>query len=258
MQLIDTHCHFDEPEFDDERSLLTAQMQAVGVKELIFPATHARYWQRLRTICAQSPYFHASYGLHPIYLHEHQASDIALLRQWLLQEQAVAVGECGLDFFLPELDVQQQEALFVAQLKLARELALPVIIHARRSVDQIIKWLRRFPGLSGVIHSFAGSQQQADTLIKLGFYLGVGGTSTYPRAQRLRQVLATVPLETLVLETDAPDQPDSAWRGKRNDPTRLPIIAANLAELRAESLAHIAAVTTANARRLFNLTPDTP
>lgn len=256
MQLIDTHCHFDEPAFDDERSLLTVQMQAVGVKELIFPATHARYWQRLRAICAQSPCFHASYGLHPVYLDQHHADDIALLRQWLLQEQAVAIGECGLDFFLPELDVQQQETLFVEHLKLAREFDLPVIIHARRSVDHIIKWLRRFPGLTGVVHSFAGSQQQADTLIKLGFYLGVGGTSTYPRAQRLRHVLATVPLEALVLETDAPDQPDSAWRGKRNDPTRLPIIATNLAELRTASLAHIAAVTTANARRLFNLPND--
>ena len=162
----------------------------------------------------------------------------------------------GLDFFLTHLNIQQQEDLFTIHLKLAREFDLPLIIHARRSLDCVLKHIRRFSSennLKGVIHSFAGSQQQADTLIKLGFHLGVGGTSTYPRAQRLRNILANVPLESLLLETDAPDQPDSAWRGKRNDPTRLPIIAATLAELRGESLSRIAEVTTTNAVQLFKL-----
>lgn len=258
MKLIDTHCHFDEPDFDDDRALLADKMCKIGVSDLIFPAVMARNWPRLRDVCATSPRFHATYGLHPVYLPEHCHNDIVELRQWLEQERAVAVGECGLDFYLPQLDVAQQETLFVEHLKLAREFDLPLVIHARRSVDSIIKYIRRFPGVCGVIHSFAGSQQQADTLIKLGFYLGVGGTSTYPRAQRLRTVLATTPLEALLLETDAPDQPDSAWRGQRNDPTRLPIIAANLAELRHESLEHIAAVTTANAVRLFNLKNESP
>lgn len=253
MKLIDTHCHFDEPDFDDDRSLLADEMQKAGVTDLILPAVTAKNWSRMRDVCASAAHFHATYGLHPVYLNYHQPDDILALTGWLEHEQAVAVGECGLDFYLPQLDVVRQEALFIAQLKLAREFELPLIIHARRSVDSIIKLVRRFPGVSGVIHSFAGSQQQADTLIKLGFYLGVGGTATYPRAQRLRAVLATVPLECLLLETDAPDQPDSGWRGKRNDPTRLPVIAANLAELRHENLGHIAEVTTANAVRLFNL-----
>lgn len=258
MKLIDTHCHFDEPDFDDDRYLLADQISKNGNIELIFPAITARFWPRLRDICASSVYFHASYGLHPVYLPEHRPEDIVELRRWLMEEQPVAIGECGLDFFLPQLEVAAQEKLFIAHLKLAREFDLPLIIHARRSVDSIIKLIRRFSGVRGVIHSFAGSQQQADTLIGLGFYLGVGGTSTYPRAQRLRSVLATVPLETLLLETDAPDQPDSGWRGQRNDPTRLPIIAANLAELRSDSLEHIAAVTTANAVKLFNLTTESP
>lgn len=253
MRLIDTHCHFDEPDFAADRLDLTQQMQAVGVSDLIFPAVSAAHWARLRDVCATSPAFHASYGLHPIYLAEHRPECVKELRGWLERENPVAIGECGLDFFLPELDATQQEALFVEHLKLAREFNLPLIIHARRSVDVIIKHLRRFPGLCGVIHSFAGSQQQADTLIRLGFYLGVGGTCTYPRAQRLRTVLANVPLEALLLETDAPDQPDSAWRGKRNDPTRLPVIATTLAALRGDTIAHIAKATTHNATRLFKL-----
>lgn len=253
LRLIDTHCHFDEPDFDADRDALVQQMQAGGVSDLIFPAITAATWPRLQAVCASSPHFHASYGLHPIYLAEHRPEHMQELRGWLEREQPVAVGECGLDFYLPELDVQQQEDLFVGHLQLAREFDLPLIIHARRSVDIIIKHIRRFPGSRGVIHSFAGSQQQADTFIKLGFYLGVGGTCTYPRANRLRTILAEAPLEMLLLETDAPDQPDSNWRGKRNDPTRLPVIAATLAELRGDTIAHIAETTTRNAQRLFQI-----
>lgn len=253
MRLVDTHCHFDESDFDADRDVLVQQMQTAGVSDLIFPAIAAATWPRLQAVCASSPGFHASYGLHPVYLAEHRPEHVEVLRGWLEREKPVAVGECGLDFYLPELDVQRQEALFTEHLKLAREFDLPLIIHARRSVDIILKHIRRFPGVCGVIHSFAGSQQQADTLIRLGFYLGVGGTCTYPRANRLRTILSKVPLEMLLLETDAPDQPDSHWRGKRNDPTRLPVIAATLAELRGDTIAHIANVTTRNAQRLFRI-----
>ena len=253
MELIDTHCHFDEPEFDTDRDLITDKMYQLGVKSLIFPAISAKKWPKLKQVVAQSPYFYASYGLHPLYLAEHEPAHLATLRQWIDRENPVAIGECGLDFYVPELDVTAQEILFIEQLKLAREFDLPLIIHARRSVDAVLKQLRRFRGLKGVIHSFAGSQQQADMLIQQGFYLGVGGTCTYPRASRLRTILATIPLEHLVLETDAPDQPDSAWRGLRNEPTRLPFIAATLAELRNDTIEHIAHITTGNARTLFNL-----
>ena len=254
MQLIDTHCHFDAPDFTDDRHQLLQRMQTLGVSDLILPAIHAQAWERLRILCTESPHLHACYGLHPLYLKMHTPAHLAALRTWIEQEKPIAVGECGLDFLLPELDSVAQENLFIGHLQLAREFDLPLIIHARRSVDTILKHLRRFPRLRGVIHSFAGSQQQAETLIKLGFYLGVGGTCTYARANRLRGILQNVPLEHLVLETDAPDQPDSAWRGQRNDPTRLPIIAATLAALRNDTIEHIAAVTTANAEKLFNIT----
>lgn len=257
MQLIDTHCHFDAPDFTDDRQQVFRRMLARGVTDLILPAIHAQAWENLRQICAESVHFHASYGLHPVYLKMHKPEHLQELRTWIVQENPVAIGECGLDFLLPELDSVAQEKLFIGHLQLAREFNLPLIIHARRSVDVIIKHLRRFPSLRGVIHSFAGSQQQADTLIKLGFHLGVGGTCTYQRANRLRTVLSHVPLEHLLLETDSPDQPDSEWRGQRNEPTRLPVIAATLAALRGDTIAHIAAVTTANAVKLFNLSRHT-
>jgi TatD DNase family protein len=252
MRFIDTHCHYDDPEFDPDRAALTQAAQVLGVTDLVLPAISAATWGRLKALCDSSPQFHASYGLHPIYLAEHQPKHLQQLREWLVKERPVAVGECGLDFYLPTLNVQQQTDLFVAQLKLAREFDLPVMVHARRSLDAVLQQLRKFPGSSGVIHSFAGSLQQAETLIKFGFYLGVGGTCTYERANKLRNILKIIPLETLVLETDAPDQPDSQWRGKRNDPTRLPVIAQALADLRQSDLTTIAAATTANARRLFN------
>ena len=257
MKLIDTHCHFDEPDFDSDRSEITQQMKKLGISSLILPATMAKFWPRIKQTTVKYPYFYASYGLHPIYLEEHSPQDIQELRTWIVKEKPVAIGECGLDFYLPNLDREQQESLLVEHLKLASEFHLPLIIHARRSVDIIIKHLRRFSGLSGVIHSFAGSQQQADFLVKLGFYLGVGGTITYERAQRLRAVVTTLDLANLVLETDAPDQPDSQWRGKRNEPTRLPLIAATLAELRDDTIENIAAVTTRNAIQLFRLPIET-
>lgn len=254
MRLIDTHCHFDEPDFADDRESVWQQTQELGMTDLILPAVTAKHWPRLRATCRLAPGWHATYGLHPVYLAQHHPEHLTELRHWLATERVVAIGECGLDFYLPHPDIPSQEQWFQAQLKLACEFDLPLIIHARRSLDAVMSHLRRFPAARGVIHSFAGSQQQADLLIKRGFYLGVGGTCTYPRAQRLRSVLANVPLEHLLLETDAPDQPDSAWRGRRNDPTRLPVIATTLAELRGDTLEQVADLTTTNALRLFQLT----
>ncbi|MBK8452797.1 MAG: TatD family hydrolase [Thiofilum sp.] len=253
MVWMDTHCHLDAPEFDQDRSEILNQMQIHQIEALVLPAVYFAAWPAIVKLNQQQPRCYASFGFHPIYLAQHQPQQLKELTTWLLEHRAVAVGECGLDFYLPELEVQAQEEWFIAQIRIACELDLPLIIHARRSTDAVLKCLRRFPSAKGVIHSFAGSTQQAELLVKQGFYLGVGGTITYERAQRLRAAIQAMPLEFLVLETDAPDQPDSQWRGKRNDLSRLPVIAQALADLRQESLATIAQATTANAKRLFNL-----
>ena len=253
MSLIDTHCHFDFEAFDADRGQLWQQLAASGVDKLIVPATTAEHWSRLESVVRQYPNIYCAYGLHPMFIAQHQPEHLKQLASWLLKERVVAVGECGLDFYLPDLDQDKQLLLFVEQLKLAKDFDLPVIIHARKSLDVVMKHLRRFTGLRGVIHSFSGSEQQAEKLGELGFCLGVGGTVTYERAQRLRKVLSIVPEEMLLLETDAPDQPDSEWRGRRNEPGRLPAIAEQLAVLRGTTMAHISQVTRANAERLFKL-----
>ncbi|WP_020396196.1 TatD family hydrolase [Thiolinea disciformis] len=254
MRLIDTHCHFDDESFDCDRVDLLQQMREKQVSDLILPAITAASWKSIRHLAQQHAELHASFGLHPIYLAEHRPEHLQQLQHYLEQGEAVALGECGLDFFIPELDVSQQIEYFVAQLRLAKHYDLPLIIHARRSVDQVIKYIRRIGGLRGVIHSFAGSQQQVDSLMEQGFYVGIGGTVTYERAQRLRRIVAALPSECLLLETDAPDQPDSQWRGKRNTPLRLPIVAETVAALRGVSVEEVAAFTSANAQRLFGIT----
>lgn len=251
--LIDSHCHLDAGEFDTDRDAVLRRARAANVGAQVVPATHAAGWPNLRTVCASSPGLHAAYGLHPMFLDRHAPGDLDDLRAWLAREQPVAVGECGLDYFVEGLDPALQQDFFDAQLALARESGLPVIVHARRAVDRVIASVRAAGPLRGVVHSFSGSEQQARQLWDLGFLVGIGGPVTYGRAVRLRRLVATMPLDFLLLETDAPDQPDSAIRGERNEPARLAVVCAAVAELRGEDPAEVAAATATNARDLFGL-----
>jgi TatD DNase family protein len=163
------------------------------------------------------------------------------------------VGECGLDFFIPQLDPVRQRFYFRAQLEIARDCELPVVIHARRAVEEVIATVRSVGGLSGVVHSYPGSEEQARQLYELGFMLGIGGPVTYERASRLRRLVAAMPLDRLLLETDSPDQPGSLHRGQRNEPARLAEVLDVVARLRGAEPADIAQATTDNARRLFGI-----
>jgi TatD DNase family protein len=256
MELIDSHCHLDADDFSAELEQVLARARSVGVHDIILPGISARLWPRLRQVAARVRWAHAAYGLHPMYLAEHRDADLQSLAYWVEREQSVAIGECGLDYYLPELDRRQQTELFVAQIRLAKALDLPLIIHARRAVDDVLQQLRRHGGVRGVVHSFAGSLQQAQQLFDLGFLLGIGGPVTYQRARRLRRVVQQMPDEALLLETDAPDQPGCAHRGERNEPAYLAEVLDVVAELRNRDRADMAAITTRNARRLFNLPDD--
>jgi TatD DNase family protein len=251
MRLIDSHCHLDAPEFDVDRSAVLERARAAGVMAQVVPAVSAASFPALAALAQQEPDVHPCYGLHPMYLAEHRDEHLAEVRRFLRSERAVAVGECGLDFFVEGLDPERQRALFLAQLRIAREFELPVVLHARRAVDEVIATLRKVGGLRGVVHSYSGSEEQARRLYQLGFFLGVGGPVTYERAQRLRRVVATMPLEHLLVETDAPDQPDSAHRGERNEPAHLRSVVETIAALRGVTAREIAAATSANAIRLF-------
>lgn len=252
-RFADSHVHLDADAFADDRAAVLARARHAGVDTLVIPAVDAAGWPTLRTLCATTPGIHAAYGLHPMFLTRHRERDLDDLRRWLRRERAVAVGECGLDFFVDGLDPVRQRHYFRGQLEIARECDLPVIVHARRAVEEVIHTVRAVGRLRGVVHSFSGSAEQARQLHQLGFLIGLGGPVTYPRARRLRRLAAELPLAQLLLETDAPDQPDSDHYGQRNEPGYLPRVAAEIATLRGIDIATLAAATHANARRLFAL-----
>lgn len=253
MQLVDSHCHLDAAEFDIDREAVIARAGAAGVGMQIVPAVTAASWPKLREVCAADAGLHPAYGLHPMFLPEHRPEHLQQLGDWVEREKPCGIGECGLDFFVDNLDPEAQRLYFQGQLELARDTQLPLIVHARRALDEVILRIRRVGGLSGVVHSFSGSPEQARQLWDLGFMIGLGGPITYTRANRLRGLVTQMPLEFLLLETDAPDQPDAGIRGQRNEPARLRQILDTVAELRQQSAADIAAQTTANAVRLFGL-----
>ena len=249
--LIDTHCHLDAAEFDADRDAVHAAALTAGVKRIVIPAVTVDGLNRLKTCVDRYPGCFAAYGIHPLFVMSAKESEIATLAHWLATENPIAVGEIGLDHFVGDVDHARQEWFFIEQLKLAKEFDLPVILHVRRAIDPILKQLRRFKLKGGIAHAFNGSRQQADELIKLGFKLGFGGAMTYPGSSRIRQLAASLPLESLVLETDAPDIPPAWLNRGRNSPAELPRIATQLAELRGLSLAEISAATTANAETVF-------
>ena len=253
MELIDSHTHIDVVEFDTDRGDVLARARAAGVTRQIVPAIAVSGFARLRDLCRTEAGLHPAYGLHPIYLAEHTRGHLDELREWLERERPVAVGECGLDFYVEGLDAASQREYFQRQLELARDFDLPVVVHARRAVDEVIAALRRVGALRGVVHSFPGSIEQARQLWKLGFCLGFGGPITYPRARRLREIVASMPLEFLLLETDSPDQPLHGHQGARNEPALLRDVCACAAGLRGVDEAVIAEATTHNAERLFGL-----
>ncbi|WP_167632295.1 TatD family hydrolase [Mariprofundus ferrooxydans] len=250
MQLIDSHCHLDDVRFDQDRDIILARAADHGIDSYIVPAVSRSSWPKLQTLAAtHHNTIHPAYGLHPWLCLQHNHGDLDQLPLFL--EQAVAVGECGLDG--GRANSGEQLYWFRAQLDLALAMHLPVIIHAYKAVDEVCRELRRRPALTGVIHGFSGSPQQAETVITQGFYLGIGSSITYPQNKRLQGIVTEMPLERLLIESDAPDQPPYTRRGQRNEPAFLLEIVQQLATLRAADTASIADQCNRNVRELFRL-----
>ncbi|GAB3244987.1 TatD family hydrolase [Chitinimonas naiadis] len=249
---IDTHCHLDAPEFDHDRDEVVVRARAADVGMLVVPAITLDTMPK--TLSMRSLYgCPVALGLHPIYERTHREAHIPALRELIEREAPVAVGEIGLDFFMEGLDANRQTELFAAQLKLARDFDLPVLLHVRKSQDQVLKQLRRFGIRRGIAHAFNGSPQQAQAYVDQGMKLGFGGNLTFERALNIRRLAADLPLEALVLETDAPDiSPEWAYQ-QRNEPAYLARIATILAELRQTDIATIQAATSRNAREVLAL-----
>ena len=269
---IDTHSHLDAPEFDPDRAAVIARAREAGVRQVVVSVMPSTFEAaRQAAIDCDGAY---ALGSHPLFIHQVGADAPGRLREalqrWRGDARLVAVGEIGLDGFVPEIQDEasreQQDALYAAQLAVAREAGLPVILHVRRTADQLLKHLRRMkaegrPVSGGIVHAFNGSEQQAEAFIDLGFCLGFGGAMTFDRALQIRRIAAWLPEANLVLETDSPDIPphwlyktaDARAQGarSRNEPAQLPRIAETLAELRGWSLAHTQRITTANAQRVL-------
>ena len=256
MRLIDTHTHLDFPDFDTDRDAVLARSRALGVQRMVVLGVYQANWQRLWRLAEANEGLYAAFGLHPVYLDEHQPQHLDELRDWLSrlagQPKLCAVGEFGLDYYLENLDRQRQQALFEAQLELAAEFELPALLHVRRAHAATIATLKRFRlKRGGIIHAFAGSQEEAREYIKLGFRLGLGGAATWPQANRLRQVVAGLPLDAIVLETDAPDMAPAMHPYQRNSPEYLADICAELAALRGITAEALATASSRNADELF-------
>lgn len=258
----DTHCHLDASEFDADRDAVIARARAAGVSQIVIPAVVAGHFEQVRAL-AHAQGFSYALGIHPLYVMQAREDDLARLDRMLAEcrddPRLVGIGEIGLDFFVKTLDEATQRHFYVEQLKLAKRHRLPVILHVRRSADQLLAGLRRV-GLEtgGIGHAFNGSRQQADAFVELGFRLGFGGTLTFDRSLQIRRLAAELPEEALVVETDAPDIPPhwlyrtaeerAAGATARNEPGELPRIGACLAGLRGWTPEQAAAITTRNAR----------
>lgn len=250
---IDTHCHLDAAEFGGDQAALVGAAQAAGVGRIVVPSVARANFEAVRRLCEGFPACAPAYGIHPMYAGEAQPEDLLALRDLLAQPSTVAIGEIGLDFFIQPHDRTRQEFYFSIQLKLAREFDLPVLLHIRRAQDIVLKHLRQTRVRGGIAHAFSGSRQQAEAFIKLGFKLGFGGAMTHARAVRLRELAATLPPGSIVLETDAPDMTVAAHRGERNSPEYLPDCLHALAEVRQEEPLNIARQTSQNALQVLGL-----
>jgi len=266
---IDTHCHLDAPEFDADRDALRQRAREAGVGVCVLPAVQRRDWAGVQALAARHGDAYAL-GIHPLYVPQAHDADLDALDAALSAAQSdprlVAVGEIGLDFFVPALCTpemrERQWHFYTAQLALAKKHGLPVILHVRRSADWLLKGLRQTKVQGGIAHAFNGSAQQAQAFIDLGFALGFGGAMTFERATALRELARSLPMHALVLETDAPDIPPqwiyrtaqaraSGQAQGRNSPAELPRIAQVLADLRGLVWREVQAQTTANARRVL-------
>ncbi len=251
--IIDTHCHLDVSEFDADRDAVMARALLAGVSDIVVPAIRRASWNALLDFCASRSCLHPALGLHPVYLVEHRDEDIPALDAALAARRPVAVGEIGLDYYLRDLDRKRQRALCGAQLDLAVRHDLPVILHVRKAHDDMLAMLRERSVTGGIVHAFNGSEQHGLKYAELGFALGFGGMLTFERSRKLRNLAAALPLNALVLETDAPDMTPAAHRGRRNSPEYLPECLAALAEVRGMPVEEVARATSDNAIAALNL-----
>lgn len=249
--IVDTHCHLDLEAFDGDRAEVFQRALSAGVHTMILIGYNPERWRTTADLCSQHGYLRRTVGVHPndAQIWDDQMS--ARLRGEIEASRPVAIGEIGLDFYRSADNAKQQRCAFVAQLEIAAEFNLPVVIHQRAAEDEVIKILADVRPRSGVMHCFTGNQGYAERCLDLGLYLGIGGVVTYPRSNEIRDAVAAAPLDRLVLETDAPFLAPQVQRGKRNESSLLPAVLQEVARVRDASEVDVAERTTNNAVHLF-------
>lgn len=253
-EIIDSHAHLDDPRFDGDRQDILARSRSAGVSAIVCVGSDFASSRRAVTLANEEPDLYAAVGVHP-----HEAAEVVPrmwdgLRLLTANKKVVAWGEIGLDFHYNFSPPDIQKDVFRRQLELAGECDLPVIVHDREAHRETMAILRDFPGLKGIVlHCFSGGREMAEECLARGYYLGIGGTLTYPRNEALREIVRVSPVERLLLETDCPYLAPQPWRGKRNEPAYLTAVVEKIAEIKEIASEDVAAATTANARRFFNL-----
>jgi len=261
MKLFDTHCHLDFDDFDCDRNDVIKAAKQHGVNDILVPGVAQNRWFKTIELCEQHEHCHLAIGLHPIFIEQHQPQHLNELDELIETHKPVAVGEIGLDHYKGDNNkanhyashenIEKQNVFFAKQLIIAKQHDLPVIIHNRKAHDLCISMLNEYGTNKGIIHAFNGSIQQAHKYIELGFVLGFGGMLTFERSRKLRTLAKQIPIESIVLETDAPDMTVSKFSGQRNSPEYIPYILESLAMVKKMSKEDVAAITTETAKRVL-------
>lgn len=255
--LIDSHAHIDDQKFNEDREVILENARAAGIEFIINPGADEASSYRAVEMSEKYPMVYATVGIHP-----HDAKDYepqkhdALLKEWAKKEKVVAIGEIGLDYHYDYSPRDIQQEVFIRQLIIAKEVKLPIVIHNRESMEDMVRILKKYftPEYGGIMHSYSGSVEMAKVFLEMGFYLSISGPLTFSNARKLPEVVAMMPLERLLVETDSPYLTPTPHRGKRNEPAYVRFVAAEIARIRGISLEEIEEITTQNAKTVFGIT----
>ncbi len=246
--MIDTHCHLDFAYFDGILQDTINQAKQVGVDQFIVPSVGACNWQKISDLSISYSNIYPTYGIHP-WLESYTEGDLDKLSKWLETQQAIGIGECGLDFYSGNDNADLQRQVFSRQISLAKHYNLPLIIHSTKAVDEVLKLLKMNNVYQGVFHGFVGSKQQANNIIDMGFYIGIGGMVCNKQAQKIRKLVTHLPLDRILLETDSPDQ--GVYGINKNTPANIMVIAKELARLKNIEFDKVVKQCKINAKNCF-------
>lgn len=252
--IFDTHAHYDSEQFNEDRETLLASMPAKGVAGIVNVGASLKGCKASIEFANKYPFMYAAVGVHPDEVGELNEETFAWLEEWCKEDKVVAIGEIGLDYYWDEEPREVQQQWFIRQLELARKLNLPVNIHSRDAAEDTFRIMKEHAnGLTGIIHCFSGSKEMAVEYVKLGFHIGVGGVVTFKNGKKLKQVVEAIPLESIVLETDAPYMAPTPFRGKRNDSSYIQYMAEEIANLKGITVEEVLEQTEKNARKVYNI-----